>query len=209
LGSALPSAAQYFGRNKVQYEKFDFKVLKTDHFDIYYYPEEEASVRLAARMAERWHARLTRLLQHELSGRQPLILYAAHPHFEQTNILDEVGEGTGGVTESNRRRVILPSKVEQNWAGNGFHITYHCEQQLTAIDGVFHMLDGKGVMRENKGPLVKAINATDQTGRGETEYFRFRCCKNRNLHLEFKRLDLVKQLNGLAAGEYVLGEDVE
>src|SRR5829696_7616314 len=108
LGSALPSSAQYFGRNKVQYERFDFKVLATDHFDIYYYPEEEAAVRLAARMAERWHARLTKLLNHELSGRQPLILYAAHPHFQQTNILGEIGEGTGGVTESNRRRVILP-----------------------------------------------------------------------------------------------------
>ncbi len=108
LGFAYPSHAQYFGRNKVQYERFDFKVLATEHFDIYYYPEEEAAVRLAARMAERWHARLTRLLQHELSGRQPLILYAAHPHFQQTNILGEIGEGTGGVTESNRRRVILP-----------------------------------------------------------------------------------------------------
>lgn len=108
LGSAIPSAAQYFGRNKVQYESFDFKVLTTEHFDVYYYPEEEAAVRLAARMAERWHARLTKLLQHELRGRQPLILYAAHPHFQQTNILGEIGEGTGGVTEGNRRRVILP-----------------------------------------------------------------------------------------------------
>ncbi|HUQ87064.1 MAG TPA: BamA/TamA family outer membrane protein [Vicinamibacterales bacterium] len=108
LGSVVPSNAQYFGRNKVQYERFDFKVLATEHFDIYYYPEEEAAVRLAARMAERWHARLTRLLEHDLSGRQPLILYAAHPHFQQTNILGDIGEGTGGVTESNRRRVILP-----------------------------------------------------------------------------------------------------
>jgi Tol biopolymer transport system component len=108
LGSVVPSSAQYFGRNKVQYERFDFKVLATDHFDIYYYPEEEAAVRLAARMAERWHARLTKVLQHELRGRQPLILYAAHPHFQQTNILDGIGEGTGGVTESNRRRVIMP-----------------------------------------------------------------------------------------------------
>ncbi len=108
MGSAIPSSAQYFGRNKVQYERFDFKVLTTEHFDVYYYPETEGAARLAARMAERWHARLTRLLQHELLGRQPLILYAAHPHFRQTNILGEIGEGTGGVTEGNRRRVILP-----------------------------------------------------------------------------------------------------
>src|SRR4029450_638371 len=108
MGSAVPSNAQYFGRNKVQYERFDFKVLTTDHFDIYYYPEEAAAAPRAARMAERGYARLTGLLQHELSGRQPVILYAAHPHFQQTNILGEIGEGTGGVTESNRRRVILP-----------------------------------------------------------------------------------------------------
>lgn len=108
VGSAIPSAAQYFGRNKVQYERFDFKVLTTEHFDIYYYPEEEAAIQIAARLAERWHARLTKLLAHELSGRQPLIMYAAHPHFQQTNIIGDIGEGTGGVTESNRRRVILP-----------------------------------------------------------------------------------------------------
>ncbi len=109
LWSAAPSSAQYFGRNKVQYEKFDFKLLATEHFDIYYYPEEDAAVAIAARLAERWYARISKLLQHELRGRQPLILYAAHPHFQQTNVLSgEIGEGTGGVTESAKRRVILP-----------------------------------------------------------------------------------------------------
>ena len=109
VGGASAAQAQYFGQNKVQYEKFEFKVLKTEHFDIYYYPEEAASVQLAARMAERWYARLSKVLKHELNGRQPLILYAAHPHFQQTNVLaGEIGEGTGGVTESSKRRIILP-----------------------------------------------------------------------------------------------------
>jgi Tol biopolymer transport system component len=103
------ATAQYFGRNKVQYEDFDFKVMRTEHFDIYYYPEEEAATLLAARMAERWYTRLSTVLRHELSGRQPLILYAAHPHFQQTNALPgEVGEGTGGVTEMFKRRIVLP-----------------------------------------------------------------------------------------------------
>src|SRR5215212_8602925 len=60
--------AQYFGRNKVQYEQFDFKVKSTEHFDIYFYPEEQPAVELAARMAERWYSRLSTLLRHELSG---------------------------------------------------------------------------------------------------------------------------------------------
>jgi hypothetical protein len=109
LGSTLPAGAQYFGRNKVQYQRFDFKVLSSEHFDVYYYPEEEAAVRVATRMAERWYTRLSQLFQHQLSSRQQLVLYAAHPHFQQTNTLEgEIGEGTGGVTESAKRRVILP-----------------------------------------------------------------------------------------------------
>jgi Tol biopolymer transport system component len=99
----------YFGRNKVQYQDFDFKVLKTQHFDIYYYPEEEEGARMAARMAERWYTRLSNVLNHELRGRQPLILYASGPHFRQTNAIEgELGEGTGGVTEAAKRRIVLP-----------------------------------------------------------------------------------------------------
>ena len=109
LFSAAVAQAQYFGTNKVQYKDFDFRVLKTDHFDIYYYPEEEAAVQLAARMAERWYTRLSTLLHHQLSSRQPIILYAASPHFQQTSALPgEIGEGTGGVTEMLKRRMILP-----------------------------------------------------------------------------------------------------
>src|SRR3989337_1362800 len=96
---AVSAQGDYFGQNKVQYRDFDFKVLKTEHFDIYYYPEEEAAVRMAARMAERWYGRISKLLNHELRGRQPLILYASGPHFRQTNTIQGgIGEGTGGVT---------------------------------------------------------------------------------------------------------------
>jgi Tol biopolymer transport system component len=99
----------YFGRNKVQYQDFDFKVLKTEHFDIYYYAEEEDAARMASRLAERWYTRLSTMLNHELRGRQPLILYASGPHFRQTNAIEgELGEGTGGVTEAAKRRIVLP-----------------------------------------------------------------------------------------------------
>jgi Tol biopolymer transport system component len=110
LAAVLPThaEAQYFGRNKVQYEKFDFKVLATPHFDIYYYPQFAKAAEEAGRMAERWYARLQRLTNHSLTGRQPIILYADHPDFEQNNIVEGVGEGTGGVTEGARRRVVMP-----------------------------------------------------------------------------------------------------
>jgi Tol biopolymer transport system component len=109
LAVAAPGSAQYFGQNKVQYRQLDFKVLHTQHFDIYFYPEEQAGTEIAARMAERWYARLSKIFHHELRGRQPLILYASPTDFQQTNVIPgDLGEGTGGVTEPVRRRIVLP-----------------------------------------------------------------------------------------------------
>ena len=106
---ASPAGAQYFGRNKVQYRTFDFRVLTTEHFDLYYYPEEEQAAHVASRLAERWYARLSRFFGHQLRGRQVLILYAAPSHFRQTNAIEGlIGEGTGGVTEALKRRIVLP-----------------------------------------------------------------------------------------------------
>jgi hypothetical protein len=105
---ASPASAQ-FGRNKVQYRSFDFEVIKTDHFDLHFYPEEREAALDAARMAERSYARLSRMLRHEFRERKPIIVYASHAHFQQTNALSGfIGEGTGGVTEALKNRVILP-----------------------------------------------------------------------------------------------------
>jgi Tol biopolymer transport system component len=109
LGSAWEAGAQHFGRNKVEYVDFDFHILETEHFDVYYYPAEEKAARMAAQMAERWYARLARVLEHELDGRQALILYGSQPEFAQTNVVSHfLGEGVGGVTELARRRIVMP-----------------------------------------------------------------------------------------------------
>lgn len=111
LFAAVPGevSGQYFGRNKVQYEAFEFSVLPTDHFDIHYYAEEADAVEDVARMSERWYERFARSFQHEFETTKPLILYADHPDFQQTNTLSGfIGEGTGGVTESLKNRVIMP-----------------------------------------------------------------------------------------------------
>lgn len=101
--------AQYFGQNKVQYHTFDFKVLHTTHFDIYYYPAEQNPALQVGRLAERWYTRLSTLLKWQLTSRQPVILYANSPDFRSTTVIPGyIGEATGGVTEPLRRRVVLP-----------------------------------------------------------------------------------------------------
>src|SRR3954447_12938555 len=109
LAPAAHAQIGYFGQNKVQYRTFKFQVLKTAHFDIYYYPEEEAAARMAARMAERWYTRLSAVLAHQLRNRQVVVLYGSGSQFRQTNVVEgDLGEGTGGVTEAYKRRIVLP-----------------------------------------------------------------------------------------------------
>lgn len=110
FAASMPStaAAQYFGRNKVQYETFHFRRLKTPHFDIYYYPAESLAAVDAARMAERWYDRHSKTLA-DAFERRSIILYADHADFEQTNVIGGfIDQSTGGVTEGLRSRVVLP-----------------------------------------------------------------------------------------------------
>ena len=108
LAALAPEAqAQYFGRNKVRYDDFDFRILETEHFDLYYYEGMEQASRDVARMAERWYDRLSSILGHEFDERKSIVLYADDADFRQTNIAN-IGEGTQGVTEGARQRVVLP-----------------------------------------------------------------------------------------------------
>lgn len=152
---SMPSLldAQYFGRNKVQYQRFDFKIMKTEHFDVYFYPEMKVAAEQAARMAERWYARLSRLLSYELRGRQPLILYAASPHFQQTTAIPGViGEGTGGVTESGKRRIILPlgPSLEASDHVIGHELVHAFQYDMTSFN---HSPMGYSAAAVNRIPL--------------------------------------------------------
>ncbi|HVM42957.1 MAG TPA: hypothetical protein VMT77_05595, partial [Gemmatimonadales bacterium] len=129
-----PARAQYFGRNKVQYESFHFQVLRTDHFDVYFYAEEQQAAEQAARIAERWYARESQLFDHELSGRQALVLYASPAAFQQTNVVEgDLGEGTGGVTEAVKRRIVLPlgSSLAETSHVIGHELTHAFQYDIT------------------------------------------------------------------------------
>jgi len=105
----LSEAYAQFGKNKVQYKDFKWQVLQTEHFDIYFYEKERPMVLDAARLSERAYLRYSKMLNFKPSRRIPLILYASHSDFSQTNVLaGEIGEGTAGVNEFLKKRVILP-----------------------------------------------------------------------------------------------------
>lgn len=108
---AGPSSAQYyFGRNKVHYNNFDWKILKTKHFDIYFYPEMRELAEMGASFAEEAYSRLENQFNHNVSNRIPLIFYSNHFHFQETNTIPYlIPEGVGGFFEFLKGRVVIPA----------------------------------------------------------------------------------------------------
>ena len=103
------------------------------------------------------------------------------------------------------KKVVLTGWVERTFSKR-YVLTR--EQQATALENVLRALDGKGMVQASYHPdLYHAVELADEEGRGETEHFRFRCFRNGNLHLEFKRMDLVAQLNKIAGGRNLRGKD--
>lgn len=101
--------AQGFGRNKVQYEQKNFRIKETPHFDIYHYFNDDSVINYWALTAEKWYQKHQEVFHDTFKIRNPIILYANHADFAQTNTVSGlIGVGTGGVTEGLKNRVILP-----------------------------------------------------------------------------------------------------
>ncbi len=107
--AAGPLEAQGFGKTKVQYEPLDWAVLETPHLHLHYYAEEESLARRLAVFAEsvcvEFDGRFRMTPRHPI----PFLLYSVHHVFQQTNATPGlISEGTGGLTELIKGRVMLP-----------------------------------------------------------------------------------------------------
>lgn len=105
--------AQYgyhFGRNKIQYQNFDWHVLKTEHFDVYYYTEMQELAEHGAYFAEEVYDELENKFNFSLVRRVPLIFYSSNLHFKQTNVTPGfIPDGVGGFFEFLKGRVVIPA----------------------------------------------------------------------------------------------------
>ena len=106
------SAQYYFGRNKIQYDDFKWKILKTEHFDVYFYPEMRELAEIGAGLAEDAYRRLEAKTNHNILRRIPLIFYSNHSHFQQTNTIPNfISEGVGGFFEFLKAASSFPQTV--------------------------------------------------------------------------------------------------
>ncbi|MBI4721196.1 MAG: PD40 domain-containing protein [Chitinivibrionia bacterium] len=104
-----PASAQYFGRNKIQRKDLAWHILSTRHFDIHFYQGEEAFAARAGLVLEDGYRMLSAKLGAELPWKVPIILYASHNDFLETNVsLSLLSEGVQAFAEPSRRRIVLP-----------------------------------------------------------------------------------------------------
>lgn len=116
-------SAQYFGRNKANYEHFDFEVYQTPNFEIYHYLDNQDVLNTYANWSEQWYGLHQRVLNDTIYSKNPIILYNNHADFQQTNAISgAIGVGTGGVTEAFKNRVILPFAMSNQ---QSFHVLGH------------------------------------------------------------------------------------
>jgi Tol biopolymer transport system component len=104
---ALP--AYPFGQNKIVYDTFKWNVYHSTHFDIYFYDEERDSLQRVVDAAESAYLDLSQKFNFQISRKIPLIYYATHSAFEQTNVmLNFIPEGVGAFAEPAKNRMVLP-----------------------------------------------------------------------------------------------------
>ncbi len=105
----LAAQGFYFGRNKVHYHHFKWQVMKTEHFDIYYYPKMRDLAEKGAQFAEESYRYLEQKFNYSVIYRIPLIFYSSHEHFEQTNVTPGfIPPNVGGFFEYMKGRVVVP-----------------------------------------------------------------------------------------------------
>jgi beta-lactamase regulating signal transducer with metallopeptidase domain len=93
-------------------ESFGWQVLRTDHFDIHYYPALGSALQPAADSAERAYQRISTELRYYLPFRVPLILFKTRSDFQQQTIIPEATEAIArgqvtAFTEPRRGRVVM------------------------------------------------------------------------------------------------------
>lgn len=141
----------FFGRNKVQYSDFDWKILRTSHFDIYYYDHLDEIAEIGASYAEEAYNKLKVEFNNVVTRRIPLIFYNTHIHFQQTNTTPGfIPEGVGGFFEFLKGRVVIPF----NGSLSQFkHVITHELVHVFMVNKVYRVYSDHRIPAETLPPL--------------------------------------------------------
>jgi len=151
LGGSPVGAQYYFGKNKVQYARFNWQVMTTEHFRIYFYEAEVEVAKMSARLAEDSYRVLAIRFNHEIKKKTPLIIYSSPNYFTQTNVVPGMlPESVGGFTEFMKGRVVLPFNGSYHDLD---HVIRHELVHVFTFDKIEHVLKHRSRIRSAYPPL--------------------------------------------------------
>ncbi|GAB3563627.1 hypothetical protein GCM10027578_07680 [Spirosoma luteolum] len=119
LGTLGVAAAQNypslerFGKNRIQYRNFDWKIIRTANFEIYHYQDGAQLANLTAQYAESEFDRITELLGYTPYNRVKIFLFNSPQELAQSNI----GLNTQGGLSS-RELDLSKSRIELAFTGD-------------------------------------------------------------------------------------------
>ena len=124
-----------FGKNIVQYDKFEWEFIQTEHFDIYYYNSNKTQAEIVAHYSEKAYDHIKTMIGWDLQKRSDIILYNSHNDFQQTNVVGMyMEEGIGGVTELLKNRMVIPFDGSLSELK---HVIYHELVHVFINDGIY------------------------------------------------------------------------
>ncbi len=135
----LPSAGQYFGRNKPGYSVFNYDVLKTPDFVIYHNFKNDSLIDELAAQSEYWYKLHSTVFRDTLRIKNPIIIYEDFADFQQTNVSSSpIGVGTGGFTEGLKNRVVMPVSVTNSQTNHvlGHELVHAFQYNMIAADSL-------------------------------------------------------------------------
>jgi hypothetical protein len=140
-----------FGKNKVQYSNFEWYVLNTQHFNVYYYKQAKELAEQAAYLAEESYQALQQKFNYSLADSVPLIIYTTPQHFKETNTTPGfIPDGVGGFFEFIKGRVVLPYDGS---FGNFRHVLKHELVHVFMTSKITNSLTAHGSIIERLPPL--------------------------------------------------------
>ncbi|HEX6789812.1 MAG TPA: BamA/TamA family outer membrane protein [Candidatus Krumholzibacteria bacterium] len=180
--------AQYpFGKNKVIYQGRDWRVLQTEHVDVYHYAADSTLILYVAPLVESTFQEFNEVFRLEFSHRLPFVLYATHYDFQQTNILPSlISEYTGGFTDLMKGRIAVPANGSYSSLR---HVVRHEMVHAFMLEKLKQVMDERGKYTYNHPPLwftegmAEYIADSPQTPQGEM-FVRDALLNSRLYHLD-------------------------
>src|ERR1700750_430039 len=86
LSSQAQSAREVFGRNRIQYKKFEWQYISSENFDVYYYENRKKVAQEAIQYLESEFDRITDLIGYPPYLKTKVFLYNSVTDKQQSNV---------------------------------------------------------------------------------------------------------------------------